>query len=360
MGCSMGTAVAVLVLASGSAWGTSGPVKPAASPVETIQIGKSAAGRAISAWRLGSPEPDALGRGPDERPALLIVAGLDGRHDFGSRVALSLIDRLISDHADLLATSTIYIVPDLNPDNDALFDRAGAPKADFGRAPRTADADGDGRFDEDPAEDLNGDGMITMMRVKDPSPDSGLRATLVLDPDDPRRLRAPDAAKGEIPHYALLIEGIDNDGDGKYNEDGFAGAGGGGVDLDRNFSSLWPEHADGAGRYPFSEPETRALVEWLMTRDNILCALAYTPADNILNTPDTGKYAQDGREPSGIEDGDKAVYAKVQEVFKKATEETGGSQGIVGRVIHAVGLRPVRCLELCHARLGSAGSGQGR
>lgn len=316
-----------LVLAAGTASGLRGPLQPPRVPVETFQIGKSGQGRVLSVWRLGKPEPDDLGRGPDQRPALLIIAGLDGRHDFGSRVALSLIDRIATEHAELLDSTTIYVVPDLNPDNDALFDRPGTPKADFGRAPRSADADGDARADEDPADDLNGDGLITMMRVKDPRPDSGLAPTLVLDPDDPRILRAPDPAKGEVADYALLIEGIDNDGDGRFNEDGFAGAAGGGVDLDRNFASLWPEHREGAGRYQLSEPETRSLVEWLMTRDNIVCALAYTPGDNILNAPDAGKYAQDGREPTGIEEGDKSAYAKVQEAFKEVTRQTGAPKG---------------------------------
>ncbi len=308
---------------------TPGVVVPsqAAPPVEVFQIGESSRGTPISVWRVAHPDIDELGRGPDDRPALLIVAGLDGRHDFGTRLALTLADRLAADHLALLRRYTVYIVPDMNPDNDALFDMAGIPRADFGRAPHSADADRDGRFDEDPAEDLNNDGIITMMRVKNPAPGTGLRATLVLDPDEPRTLREPKADEGEIAEYALLIEGIDNDNDGKYNEDGFAGSAGAGVDLDRNFPSLWPEFADGAGQYQLSEPETRSLVEWMLTRDNIICTLAYTPGDNILNMPATGKYAADGSEPTGIEKNDKAVYEKVQEVFKEATKQTGAPKG---------------------------------
>jgi len=342
----VGIAAGALLAVSGLAFGLHGPSGPSgasdeerlglppsalvplasgstSSPIEVLQIGESSRGTPISVWRVGHPEVDALGRGPDERPALLIVAGLDGRHDFGTRLALTLVDRLASEHLELLRAYTVYIVPDLNPENDALFDMAGIPRAAFGRSPHSADADADGRFDEDPAEDLNGDGMITMMRIKHPAPGSGLRATLVLDPDEPRLLREPKEHEGEIAEYALLIEGIDNDNDSKYNEDGFAGSGGGGVDLDRNFPSLWPEHADGAGRYPLSEPETRKLVEWMLTRDNIVCALAFVPADNILNMPPVGKTAPDGREPTGIEEDDKPVYTKVQEVFKEITRQTG-------------------------------------
>jgi hypothetical protein len=293
------------------------------SPVETFEIGSTPGGRLLGGWRLGRPGADAMGRGPDERPALLIVAGLDGRHEFGSRVAVSLVDRLVTDHGDLLDSVTVYVVSNLNPDNDALFENGARPRADFGRAPEASDADRDGRIDEDPAEDLNGDGMITMMRVREPAPETGLTATHVVDPDEPRLMREADASKGERAEWALLVEGIDNDGDGRYNEDGFAGSGGGGIDLDRNFPSHWPEHSDGAGAHALSRPETRRLVEWMLTRDNIVAALAYTPGDNIINTPPTGKYGPDGREPTGIEEGDKLVYERVRELFKEATGQTG-------------------------------------
>lgn len=316
----LGIAAVGLIAAAGSTLGVGGPPETNRGPVETFTIARSSRGESIGVWRIAHPDPDALGRDPDRRPALLVVAGLDGRHDFSTRLALTLIDRLVTDHMDLLERFTVYIVPDVNPDNDALFDMAGVPRADFGRAPKSADADRDGRFDEDGADDLNADAMITMMRVKNPAPGTGLRASLVLDPDEPRTLRAPDAAKGEIAEYALLIEGVDNDNDGKYNEDGFAGSAGAGVDLDKNFPSLWPEHTDGSGRHQLSEPETRGLVEWLMTRDNIVCVLTYTPGDNILNIPATGQYAADEREPTGIEEGDKAVYEKVQEAFKEVTK----------------------------------------
>ena len=70
-------------------------------------------------------------------------------------------------------------------------------------------------------------------------------------------------------------EGIDNDLDGRYNEDGI-----GGLDLHRNYLENWrPEPGKdatgrgwtqfGAGEYPLSEPETRAVVMWLLTHPNV-------------------------------------------------------------------------------------------
>ncbi|GIK19557.1 MAG: hypothetical protein AMXMBFR77_18170 [Phycisphaerales bacterium] len=295
--------------------------------VEVTSIGKSRSGRALQLLRLGHPEPDSLGRTPDQRPALLVVAGLDGRHEIGPRVARSLVDRLVTKHADLLRERTVYIIPDLNPDNAAFFAREGTPKSDFGRTVVEYDADRDGRVNEDPANDLNGDGLITMMRIKHPAPATGLRADLVADPDDPRIMRKPEAAKGEAPTHAVLIEGRDADGDGRFNEDGAHGSAGGGVDLNMNFPALWPEHTDGAGLYSLSEPESLALVRWMLTRDNIVCVLVFGPHDNLLNIPEAGRNAPDGREPLGIESDDKPYYEEVARIFKDTTGMTGAPKG---------------------------------
>jgi hypothetical protein len=67
-----------------------------------------------------------------------------------------------------------------------------------------------------------------------------------------------------------MAEGIDNDGDGRYNEDGI-----GGLDLHRNYPENWRPMPGGdatgrgwtqfgAGEFPLSEPETRSVVLWLL------------------------------------------------------------------------------------------------
>ena len=73
--------------------------------------------------------------------------------------------------------------------------------------------DMDDQADEDGPDDLDGNGFITEMRVKDPAgewmPVEG----------EPRLMRKADPSKGEKGIYKLYVEGIDNDGDGEYNED---------------------------------------------------------------------------------------------------------------------------------------------
>ena len=64
----------------------------------------------------------------------------------------------------------------------------------------------------------------------------------------------------------MVREGVDNDGDGRINEDGI-----GGGDMNRNFPrNRERRHLQpGAGAYPLSEPETRAAAAFVDARRNI-------------------------------------------------------------------------------------------
>lgn len=127
-------------------------------------IGRSHRGQAIELVTLAKPGEDALGRAPNERPALLIVAGADGRHAIGREAAEAVGARLLAEHRELLESYTVYIVSSLNPDGAAWLAGEQGPRMDFGRNAAQVDADHDGRIGEDGADDINADGMITMMR----------------------------------------------------------------------------------------------------------------------------------------------------------------------------------------------------
>lgn len=281
------------------------------SLMETMTLGQSREGRPVHLIRLGAEGNRA--DGPDDRPALLIVAGANADHQVGTDVALGLAQSLVADHADLLERTTVYIVPRLNPDGAALHLEGNGPRRSFSRTTAPDDADGDGRIDEDGPDDVNGDGVITMMRVKNPP--SWMTPTLVADADEPRLMRAPKPEEGEIAEYVLLVESRDADGDGAFGEDGL-----GGVELDMNFMHQWPEHADGAGDYPLSSPEALALARWMLDRPNIAATLVFGPHDTLVKIPDAGKMDITGEAPVGIENGDKAIYEKVSEVFKEITK----------------------------------------
>ncbi|MCC5822319.1 MAG: hypothetical protein LAT64_09060 [Phycisphaerales bacterium] len=302
----------------------------AAAPTpETIQIGASPDGLPIEIIALGDPNPDRQGLRRDQRPALLIVAGLQAHHEIGRVTARALAERLLADHAELLTDRTIYILSNANPEGAARWSNRGLYRAETGRAPQLMDADRDGRFDEDPPNDLNGDGLITMMRVPAPTPQTiryNLRPTHIIDPDDPRLMREPKPAEGETATHAILIEGLDSDNDGSFNEDGWGGASGGGIDLDRHFPIHWPEHTDGAGLYPLERPEARSIVEWAQDRHNIVAVLVYGPHDTLGTVPPAGRFPPPGRVPSGIEEGDKPWHDKVSEFYKEVTGVTGAGE----------------------------------
>ena len=251
-----------------------------------------------------------IGRGCDEaratHPAMLVVAGIEGDDLIGSRVATSWIERLIEKYGQdeevtgLLDTTTIYVVPRLNPDAAETFFDPVKVAAKVNRRP--FDDDHDGLIDEDGPEDLNGDGLITSMRVRD------ARGEYALDPVDTRLLVEADPAEGQAGTWRLLPEGIDNDGDGKWNEDGP-----GGVNLNRNFPHDYESFAPDAGNHPVSENETRALADFVGDHPNVGIILTYGAADNLAKSPE-------GDEPPGRRKPLTAVDEEDEDYFRVAGE----------------------------------------
>ena len=252
---------------------------PALARLESI--GKSAGGREIKILRLaGRGQADKSA--PEARPAVLISAGLEGGHAVGTEAVLRLTGKLLEGYekggkvAALLDNRTIYVVPLLNLDGaEAYF---GAVRTGRFVNARPVDEDADGIADEDGFEDLDKDGAITRMRVKDPE---GL---YLPDPKEPRLLRLADASKGEKGIYKVYSEGIDNDGDGEYNEDPP-----GGVQLNRNFPHDFEYFVKTAGLYPVSEPETVALLKFMTDHPQIALVLNFSSENTILNRQQTGQ-----------------------------------------------------------------------
>jgi len=157
----------------------------------------------------------------------------------------------------LVNTHTLYIRPKFNPDG---ADIALTTPHSLRSTPRPYDEDRDGRLDEDPADDLNGDGAITRMRIQNPN------GVWKVSPSDKRIMVRREETDFDGTFYDLHSEGIDDDHDGQFNEDGI-----GGIDMNRNFPRNWGLEFEqrGAGPYPLSEPETRATIEFLNSHRNI-------------------------------------------------------------------------------------------
>jgi len=239
-------------------------------------IGKTRGGRDIWAIEIANP----AGVPPAKRPALLVAANFEADHLAGSEIALAVAEFLLKNYPgnaevkQRLDTTTIYIVPRVNPDGaEGYF----APVKTGRRTNATPrDDDNDGRIDEDGPEDLNNDGFITVMRVKAPD------GEYMIDPEEPRLMKRADPKKGESGTYKLFWEGKDNDGDGFINEDPP-----GGTDINRNFAHDYSYYKPEAGVHMLSEAESRAMMEWIIAHRNVAAILTFGESDNLI-VPPTG------------------------------------------------------------------------
>lgn len=234
--------------------------------------GSSAGGRALHVARVAGDGPVA----PDERPGVLVAANMAGYHNAGTEAALDLLETLLTatggPAAELLATTTFYVIPVANPDaHDGLFAPVRVRRAG---AEGRLDRDVDGLEAEDGVDDLDGDGAITRLRIPDPA------GGWLPHPEEPRLMMRADAAKGWVGAYRLASEGGDDDDDGRFNEDGP-----GGVEPDRNFAHAYPYHKAEAGPWASYAPEARAVMDYLLARRNIALAVVYGPANNLLALP---------------------------------------------------------------------------
>lgn len=179
----------------------------------------------------------------------------------------------------LIDTKAIYLRPQNNPDGSNLYLYTEQSNRS---TVRPHDTDRDGLLDEDPSEDLDGDGIIYQMRKKAITPEEKEKANFIIDPAHPagKLMKRVLAGKGD---YLIYSEGIDNDGDGAYNEDGI-----GGLDLHRNYPENWRPDIGGdltgrgytqfgAGEYPLSEVESKSTVLWMLSHPNI----------SVVNSMDT-------------------------------------------------------------------------
>ncbi|KAA9355250.1 M14 family metallopeptidase [Larkinella humicola] len=271
----------------------------------TLQsIGKSREGKDV--WLL------TVGRGTAaQKPAIAIVAGVQGAHLAGTELAVQLAEKLLAASgqdsvARLLDSKTFYIFPSVNPDAQEQF----VAKPRYERTGNGADTDDDrdGRLNEDPFEDLNKDGLITQIRVEDPT------GTFIPSKDDPRVLVKADPAKSETGRYLVISEGTDNDKDGAFNEDGA-----GGVALDKNFTFDYPFFTPGSGEMPVSEPENRALLDFLYKAPNVYAVFTFGPYNNLSEAPKFDRTKTARRIITGILEKDAPVGDQVSKLYNSQT-----------------------------------------
>ncbi|GJM22121.1 MAG: peptidase M14 [Planctomycetota bacterium] len=243
-------------------------------------IGESVEGRPMPLLTISNP---ATGE-ESSKPAMWVDGNVHGNEVQGSEAALYLAWTLLERHdelprlATLLDETVFYILPMVNPDGRDYWFHAPNTMHSSRSGKRPTDNDGDGRFDEDGPDDLDGDGELLSMRQR-VAPGTGTHKLRDGDPRVMDRVPAEDRVKLGADWVMLGQEGIDNDGDGRVNEDGP-----GGYDMNRNWPSGWrPNHIQyGAGDYPFSFPETAAIGEFLMAHPNVAAVQSFHNSGGMI------------------------------------------------------------------------------
>lgn len=285
---------------------------------QLISIGNTRAGRSIDVLRI------AHGELRPGRPAILLVAGMEGTHAWTSSLALDHARGLLEAYADddrvstLLDSTTIYVLARANPDGcERRFENPHAERLATGRG---VDDDRDGREGEDPIADVDGDGVVLWMRAEDPE------GEWILDPTDPRVMKLADPLRGERGTYKLYAEGRDSDGDELVAEDGEKN-----TEWHRNFPALWEEHAPRAGRFPGEEPGAKSVMDFVLTHPDISLVIAYGELDDLSAAPATMKQGKRGAESPGRPEADVKLleelgrrYAKVVDKPSKGAKDEAG------------------------------------
>lgn len=247
-----------------------------------------------------------------ERPAMLVVAGIEGNDLMGTTLAVRWIHGLVSAYptdpnaAHLLKTRTIYVIPRVNVDAARRFFHA-SPAFERATSDIPFDDDRDDASDEDGPDDLNEDGQITWMRVKDKL------GTFIQDPLDTRLLLEADPLRGEVGQWRYMPEGLDNDQDEQWNEDGP-----GGVNFNRNFPFNYAFFDADSGPHQISEPETRALADFVVSHPQIGLIVTYGAPDNLLSTPKSSDPPGRGQPMTAIQKDDIDLYEAMGKRYRQA------------------------------------------
>ncbi len=208
-------------------------------------------------------------------PAVFVAANMEGTVPISSEAALYLIEMILK-KPEVRKDKTWYVLACGNPDAAAAY--FAKPLQMKTRNSRPHNDDMDDSTDEDGSDDLDGNGIITSMRVKDP------QGEWIPVPGDPRLMKKADPVKGEKGIYKLFSEGLDNDKDGKYNEDGS-----GGVNIGINFPHLFKSHTKTGGNWAGSEEESYYLIKFINEHREIGLTFCFGATNFCLTPPRGGR-----------------------------------------------------------------------
>jgi murein tripeptide amidase MpaA len=246
----------------------------------------------------------------EDKPAFWVDGNIHASEVSPSSACLYLIHHLVTGYGNVpevtrcLDTRAFYVCPRVNPDGAelALADKPRIVRSSTRPYP----------YDEEPIgglvrEDVDGDGRMLMMRIPDPN------GPWKAYSEDPRLLVRRDPAETGGQYYRILPEGRIEDYDGalirfQRNKEG--------LDLNRNFPINWRQEYEqqGAGPYPTSEPEIRAVAQFIASHPNITGGVAFHTYSGVMLRP----YGDQSDESLPAED-----LWTYEKIGQKGTDVTG-------------------------------------
>ena len=223
---------------------------------------------------------------PLDKPAFYMDANTHAGEITGNVVAMHMMDSLLTKYASnstckkILDEYTVYVIPRITMDGSEVYLTSA-----YGL--RSADRDYNVQDSGIKQFDLDDDGVIRSMRIKNKHgawKKDVLNENLMVE-------REPDDIDGEF--YDVFVEGImDNyNGVNLYQKKAEWG-----LDFNRNYPYGWYNEVrqSGAGYYPLSNPENKAVVDFVLKHPNIGAVLTMHTSGGVLLYPPGTKHEKDG------------------------------------------------------------------
>jgi len=252
--------------------------------VDIESMGQSFEGKEIWVLTLTNKETGSH----DSKPAYFVDANIHAGEVTGVATTLWLMNHLLTNAASdpavraLFDETTLYVIPAINVDAMDLMLTGKASRVRSSVRPFPHEEQQDGLVKQD----IDGDGLVASIRIKDP------QGPWKISDRDSRLMvkRGVDETGGD--YYFLVPEGTIQNWDGgaiKIAPDLM------GLDVNRNFPADWAPYWEqhGAGEYPLSEPETRALAAFLVAHPNLHRAQHFHTQSAAILRPPTSKPDED-------------------------------------------------------------------
>ena len=242
-----------------------------------------------------------------DKPGWYLDGNIHAGEVTASMTAMHTADYLLTNYESdpvckrILDDKTVYVIPRVSPDGAEKYLNSPYTLRSSDRSYGSADG---GIV----SEDLDHDGVIRIMRI--PS----MYGSWKKDPENEDRMIPRDPSDDIGTFYDLYPEGKLDAYDGDENLKTEKSREG--LDFNRNYPYGWfPEGRQaGAGKYPLSEPENKAIVDFVLAHPNICgAALGHTQGGLILYEP--------GSRPSSK--ADPQDLKMIQAIAKMGEEELG-------------------------------------